>query len=139
MIEITGADQGVLGKTKVTLQISDAENGNALVNVEARQVARGNVRAFAAQMRLGVLPPGEYVARAIVTAPGQPEMRLTRGVHVVADRRRAPTPPPDLGVPLDPDAPPAPVAPSKILAPVPRFSRAHDPDPGGGAAVPRRA
>ena len=48
----------------MTLQISDAENGNALVNVEARQVARGNVRAFAAQMRLGVLPPGEYVARA---------------------------------------------------------------------------
>jgi tetratricopeptide (TPR) repeat protein len=31
-------------------------------------------------------------------------------------------PPPDLRVPLDPDAPPAPVAASKILAPVPRFS-----------------
>ena len=107
----------------MTLQISDAENGNALVNVEARQVARGNVRAFAAQMRLGVLPPGEYVARAIIAAPGAPEMRLTRPFMLspVADTSE---PPPDLGVPLDPDAPPTPVAASKILAPVPRFSRA---------------
>src|SRR4029079_19128090 len=34
----------------------------------------------------------------------------------------APTDVPDLNVPLDPDAPPPPVAASKILAPVPRFS-----------------
>lgn len=121
MLEMTGADQGLLGRTRVTLQISDAENGNALVNVEAKQVARGNVRAFAAPMRLGVLPPGEYVARAVIVVPGQPEMRLTRPFMLspVADSAE---PPPDLGVPLDPDAPPAPVAPSKILAPVPRFS-----------------
>ena len=121
MIEMTGADQGLLGKTKVTLQISDAENGNALVNVEARQVARGNVRAFAAQMRLGVLPPGEYVARAVIAPPGLPEMRLTRP-FMLSPVPDTSTPPPDLGVPLDPDAPPAPVAASKILAPVPRFS-----------------
>jgi VWFA-related protein len=121
MIELTGADQGLLGKTKVTLQISDGENGNPLVNVEARQVARGSVRAFAAQMRLGVLPPGEYVARAIIAPPGAPEMRLTRPFMLspIADTSE---PPPDLGVPLDPDAPPAPVAASKIIAPVPRFS-----------------
>ncbi len=138
MLEMTGTDQGLLGRTKVTLQISDAENGNALVNVEARQVARGNIRAFAAQMRLGVLPPGEYVARAVINAPGQPEMRLTRAFMLspVADTSE---PPPDLGVPLDPDAPPAPVAPSKILAPVPRFSARTDPDPGSGAALPRGA
>ncbi len=121
MIEMTGSDQGLLGRTKVTLQISDAENGNALVNVEARQVARGNIRAFAAQMRLGVLPPGEYVARAVIAAPGPAGNAADTRVHVVAGRGYL-GPPPDLGVPLDPDAPPAPVAPSKILAPVPRFS-----------------
>ena len=87
MLEMTGTDQALLGKTKVTLQISDAENGNALVNVEARQVARGNVRAFAAQMRLGVLPPGEYIARAIIAAPGAPEMRLTRPFMLSPGRR----------------------------------------------------
>lgn len=121
MIELTGSDQGLLGKTKVTLQISDAENGNPLVNVEARQVQRGNVRAFAAQMRLGVLPPGEYVARALVQPPGQPEMRLTRAfmLNPIPD---APEPVADVRVPLDPDAPPAPIAASKIIAPVPRFS-----------------
>ncbi|MFM8535842.1 MAG: VWA domain-containing protein [Acidimicrobiia bacterium] len=121
MLELTGGDQGLLGKTKVTLQISDAENGNALVNVEARQVQRGNVRAFAAQMRLGVLPPGEYVARAVIAPPGQPEMRVTRAFMLspIAD---AAEPVPDLRVPLDPDAPPAPIAASKILAPVPRFA-----------------
>ena len=120
MVELSGSD-AVLAKTKVTLQISDAENGNALVNVEAKQAARGNVRAFAAQMRLGVLPPGEYVARAVIAPPGQPEMRLTRAFMLspVADNS---APPPDLGVPIDPDAPPAPIAASKILAPVPRFS-----------------
>ena len=121
MLELTGTDQALLGKTKVTLQISDAENGNALVNVEARQAARGNVRAFAAQMRLGVLPPGEYIARAIITAPGVPEMRLTRP-FLLSPVAETSAPPPDLGVPLDPDAPPAPVAASKILAPVPKFS-----------------
>jgi VWFA-related protein len=120
MLEMTG-NESTMARTRVTLQISDAENGNALVNVEAKQAARGNVRAFAAQMRLGVLPPGEYVARALIVAPGQPEMRVTRAFMLapVADNAE---PPPELGVPLDPDAPPAPIAASKILAPVPRFS-----------------
>ncbi len=122
MLELTGTDQSLLGRTKVTLQISDAENGNPLVNVEARQVARGNVRAFAATMRLGVLPPGEYVARALIAVPGQPEMRLTRPFMLSPTAMAAAEPPPDLSVPIDPDAPPAPVAPARIVAPVPRFS-----------------
>jgi VWFA-related protein len=122
MIELTGSDQAALGRTKVVLQISDAENGNALVNVEPRQVQRGNVRAFAATLRLGVLPPGEYVARAIITSPGQPETRFTRPFMLSPTAMAAVAPPPDLRVPIDPDAPPAPVAPSRIAAPVPRFS-----------------
>lgn len=122
MVELTGSDQGLLGRAKVTLQISDAENGNPLVNVEARQASRGNVRAFAATMRLGVLPAGEYVARALITVPGQPELRLTRPFMLSPTAIAAVEPPPALGVPIDPDAPPAPVAPSRIMAPVPRFS-----------------
>ncbi len=122
MLELTGTDQSLLGRAKVTLQISDAENGNPLVNVDARQVSRGNVRAFAATMRLGVLPPGEYVARALINVPGQPEMRLTRPFMLSPTAMAAAEPPPDLRVPIDPDAPPAPVAPARIVAPVPRFS-----------------
>jgi VWFA-related protein len=122
MLELTGTDQSLLGRAKVTLQIADAENGNALVNVEARNAARGNVRAFAATMRLGVLPAGEYVARALINVPGQPELRLTRPFMLSPTAMAAAEPPPDLGVPRDPDAPPAPVAPSRIVAPVPQFS-----------------
>ena len=122
MLELTGSDQNLLGRAKVTLQISDAENGNPLVNVEARQAQRANARAFAATMRLGVLPPGEYIARALINVPGQPEMRLTRPFMLSPTAMAAAEPPPDLGVPIDPDAPPAPVAPSRIIAPVPRFA-----------------
>jgi VWFA-related protein len=122
MLELSGTDQNLLNRARVTLQIADAENGNPLVNVEARRAQRGNVHAYAATMRLGVLPPGEYVARAIIAAPGQPELRLTRPFMLSATAIAAVEPPPDLAVPIDPDAPPAPVAPSRILAPVPRFS-----------------
>jgi VWFA-related protein len=122
MLELSGSDQNLLNRTKVTLQISDAENGNPLVNVEARRAQRGNVHAYAATIRLGVLPPGEYVARAIIAAPGQPELLLTRPFMLSPTAMAAVEPPPDLNVPLDPDAPPAPVAPSRIMAPVPRFS-----------------
>ena len=73
-------------------------------------------------MRLGVLPPGEYIARALINVAGPPEMRLTRPFMLSPVAMAAAEPPPDLGVPLDPDAPPAPVAPSRIIAPVPRFS-----------------
>jgi VWFA-related protein len=121
MIEMTGADQALLGRAKVTVQIADGENGSALVNVEARQALRGaGMRAFAARLNLGVLPPGEYVARAIITAPGQPETRVTRAFRL-APVMAADVPPVDLRVPLDPDAPPAPLAAVKIYAPVPRF------------------
>lgn len=122
MLELSGSDQNLLNRAKVTLQISDAENGNPLVNVEARRAQRGNVHAYAATMRLGVLPPGEYIARAVINVPGQPELRLTRPFMMSPSSVAALEPPPDISVPLDPDAPPAPVAPSRIMAPVPRFS-----------------
>ena len=121
LIEMTSNDQALLARARVMVQIADGENGSALVNVEARQATRGEgQRAFAAQINLGVLPPGEYIARAIVTAPGQAETRVMRAFEL-APVKSAPTEPVDLGVPLDPDAPPAPLAAVKIFAPVPRF------------------
>lgn len=123
MIEMTSGDQSLLGRTKVTVQIADGENGNALVNMDARQASRGvGQRAFAARLNLSVLPPGEYVARAIITAPGQPETRQVRAFRLAPLMMASDEPPVDLSVPLDPDAPPAPLAALKIFAPVPRFS-----------------
>jgi VWFA-related protein len=121
LIEMTSNDQNLLARARVTMQIADGENGSPLVNVEARQATRGEgQRAFAAQINLGVLPPGEYIARAIITAPGQQETRVMRAFEL-APIAAPPAEPVDLGVPLDPDAPPAPLAAVKIFAPVPRF------------------
>ena len=121
LIEMTSTDQALLARAKVSVQIADGENGSPLVNVEARQASRGEgQRAFAARVNLAVLPPGEYLARAIITAPGQAETRVMRAFEL-APVKSAPTEPVDLGVPLDPDAPPAPLAAVKIFAPVPRF------------------
>jgi VWFA-related protein len=122
MLDVSGDDAALLGRAKVTVQIADGENGSPLVNLEARQASRGpNQRAFAARINLAVLPPGEYVARAIIAAPGQPETRLVRPFQLVPAAKAADEPAIDLSVPLDPDAPPAPLAPVKIYAPVPRF------------------
>jgi len=124
MVEMSGNDASLLSRSKATIEIADAVDGSALVSVEARQALRSNnLRAFAATLRLGVLPPGEYIARAVLKAPGQPDLKLTRPfmlAPVVAATTGVSI---DPRVPLDPDAPPAPLAEVKIFAPVPRFVR----------------
>ena len=122
MIEMTG-DQQQIGKARIAVQIADGDNGQALVTVDARQATRGpGQRAFAATLKLGVLPPGEYVARAIITVPGQPESRIVRPFLLAPVANKATDEPEvDPRAPIDPDAPLAPPPPVKILAPVPRF------------------
>lgn len=123
MVEMSG-DANLLGRSKATIEIADAVDGSALVSVEARQAMRGNnLRAFAATLRLGVLPPGEYIARAVLKAPGQPELKLTRPFLLAPANAATTEVSIDPRVPLDPDAPPAPLAEVKIFAPVPRFVR----------------
>ncbi|MGH9384929.1 MAG: VWA domain-containing protein [Vicinamibacterales bacterium] len=122
MLEMTSTDTALLGRAKVAVQIADSESGSTLVNAEARQASRAQgQRSFAATLRLGVLPPGEYFARAIVTVPGRPETRLVRPFLLSPAAAASTTAPPDLSAPLDPDAPAAPPPPIKILAPVPAF------------------
>lgn len=123
LLEMTG-DASLLGRTKVSVQVAEAESGPALVSVDARQASRADgLRAFAATLKLGVLPPGEYVARAVVTAPGQTETTIVRPFLLarVASASTAKAAAVDPDTPLDPDAPPPPPPPIKILAPVPRF------------------
>ena len=124
MIEMSGTDARLLGRSKAMVEIADAENGSVLISVEARQAMRSDtLRAFAATLRLAVLPPGEYLARAILKAPGQPDLTIVRPflmAPVIAVTTAAPS---DARVPLDPDAPPPPLAEVKIFAPVPRFVR----------------
>ena len=123
LLEMTG-DAALLGRARVSVQVAEAENGPALVSVDARQASRGDgLRAFVARLKLGVLPPGEYVARAVVTAPGQSETKIVRPFLLarVASAASTAAARVDPDTPLDPDAPPPPPPPIKILAPVPRF------------------
>ena len=122
MVEMTGEDAALLGRAKVVVQIADSESGATLVNADARQASRApGQRSFAATLKLGVVPPGEYFARAIVTVPGRPETRLVRPFLLSPAMAVDSIPAPDLSRPLDPDAPAAPPPPTKIMAPVPAF------------------
>jgi VWFA-related protein len=124
LVEMSGTDTALLGRSKATIEIADAVDGSALVSVEARQAMRSNnLRAFAATLRLGVLPPGEYIARAILRVPGQPDLKLVRPFLMAPVGVSTTEVSIDPRVPLDPDAPPAPLAEVKIFAPVPRFVR----------------
>lgn len=124
MVEMSGTDAGLLSRSRATIEIADAVDGSALVSVEARHAMRSNnLRAFATTLRLGVLPPGEYIARAVLKAPGQPELKLTRPFLLAPVTAATTEVSIDPRVPLDPDAPAAPLAEVKIFAPVPRFVR----------------
>ncbi|MEW6322439.1 MAG: VWA domain-containing protein, partial [Acidobacteriota bacterium] len=122
MIEMVGGDPSVLRRARVAVQVAESADGPALVASEARPAARGERQlSFGTSMRLGLLPPGTYVARAIVTVPGRPEARLHRTFRY-APPAGAPAPTVRRSlVELDVDRPAAPPPPSRITAPVPLF------------------
>jgi hypothetical protein len=74
ILELIGDDGDRVSKSNVRVEVAQREDGPALVSANGQPIprARGQ-RAFAALLKLGVLPPGEYVARAVVTVPGQPD------------------------------------------------------------------
>lgn len=74
-------EHGMLGRATVALEIAREPNAPAIISgplkvestkFEHRRVAQG-------QIPLGTLPPGEYVARAVVSVEGRPVARLLRG------------------------------------------------------------
>ncbi|MGH9173486.1 MAG: hypothetical protein ACRD1H_03965, partial [Vicinamibacterales bacterium] len=72
MLELAGTDGKRLAASRVAVQIAESESSPALISAEAKAVPRAaGQRGFVATLALGVLPPGEYVARAVVTVPGQ--------------------------------------------------------------------
>jgi len=124
MLEIEGAADVVRGTT-MALEIATAADAPVLVRAEAQHADRagGRQRAFEAAIDAAVLPPGEYVARAVVSVPGQPVQHVMRPLRLEppsaariaeaaaarADAARA-------------AEAPVPAAPARIIAPVPRFS-----------------
>jgi VWFA-related protein len=122
-LELTGTDAQRLSRTRVVFEIAASETTPALVHGQTEQATRANgaVRAFGARLKTELLPPGDYVVRAIVTVPDERPALFT---HAFRAMPAAPTVTTAATAPraADPDAPPAPPPPSRIIAPVPRFA-----------------
>ena len=120
ILELTG-DASRVGKARVTVQVADSDSAPALVNVEARPLPGGTQsrRTFAAVAKLDVLPPGEYVARAIVKVSGQSDAVLSRPFRLEPIAALAA---PASSAPRSVDDAPAPLPAAKVAAPVARFA-----------------
>ncbi|MGE0460253.1 MAG: VWA domain-containing protein [Vicinamibacterales bacterium] len=127
-VSVTGRNNAQLANTTVTVQVAESENGPPVTSVELPLARRGpSLRTFGGLVRMGLLPPGDYVARAVIATPGQAETRVTKSF------RFAPilSPPPvaeaaaDLAAAppsVDEEVPPPP--PPRIAVRLPRFDPA---------------
>lgn len=122
MLEVAGEDAVRLNASKVTVHVSESDASPPLVTAEAQSPPRsgGQPRTFIALLRLAVLPPGEYVARAVVSVPGQPDTEITRGFRLAPVA--APTDASPIASRLADDSAPVPPPVARIAAPVARFA-----------------
>ena len=121
ILELAGSDPKRLADSKVSVQIAESETSPALVTFPAQSIPRvTGQRSFVASLKLGVLPPGEYVARAVVAIPGHADAHVTRSFRLAPVATAADASPIALRVASD-DAP-APLPISRIAAPVTRFA-----------------
>jgi VWFA-related protein len=123
-VSVVGQSNGQLANTAVTVQVAESTTGPALASIELPLAVReGSLRTFGGMVRLGLLPPGQYVARAVVTAPGQAETRVLRSFRyapsLLPPEPRDPTielPPPSVDEEVLPPPPP------RIAVRLPRFN-----------------
>jgi tetratricopeptide (TPR) repeat protein len=121
IIELIGSDVDRVSKSRVTVQIAESDSSPALVTAEAQPIPRSKgQRAYAALLRLGVLPPGEYVARAVVKVPGQNDALVSRSFRLAPIA--VPTDESPIAARVSADDAPAPLPMAKVAAPVARFA-----------------
>jgi hypothetical protein len=121
LLELTGEDPERLNASKVVVDIAETEASPTLVSAPARALLRSDAhRGFIAALKLAVLPPGEYVARAVVTIPGRPETTITRAFRLAPIASATDNSPIAERV-ADPDAP-APMPVARIVPPVKPFA-----------------
>ncbi|MFI5183619.1 MAG: tetratricopeptide repeat protein, partial [Vicinamibacteria bacterium] len=87
-LEVTGRDRSRLEKTTVTLEVTESETGPSIVDATVRMadLEGGRGRAAQAGLAAGLLPPGSYVARAVVAVGGKPVAAVTRPFRVEPSR-----------------------------------------------------
>lgn len=127
-LSVAGQNNAQLANTSVTVQVAESETGPPVTSVELPLARRdGSVRTFGGLVRMGLLPPGKYVARAVVTTPGQADTRVLKAFRFAPSL----TPPPVADTAADAAAAPPsvdeevlPPAPPRIAVRLPRFDPA---------------
>jgi len=132
-LSVAGQNNAQLANTSVSVQVAETETGPPITTIELPLARReGDLRTFGGLVRLGLLPPGQYIARAIIAMPGQAETRVMKAFRFAppattlppakaTDAELAPTS-------VDDEVPPPP--PPRIAVRLPRF------DPGTVLAGP---
>ena len=92
LVELAGHDEATLASAAVALELVESADGPALLRVpaEASGPDADGVRVARVTIAGGLLPPGEYLARAAVSAEGKPVAALTRPFHIATPRAGAP-------------------------------------------------
>jgi tetratricopeptide (TPR) repeat protein len=87
-LELYAESQETFGKAAVTFEVADSADGRAIQSAPGRmQPATADApgrRTIEGEMPLSLLPPGEYVARALVDVDGRRVATLTRPFHMSA-------------------------------------------------------
>jgi tetratricopeptide (TPR) repeat protein len=90
MLELSASDARVLNDTNVTFAVLEKNGGAAIVSERAvPEKGDARVRAAGVALHVGVLPPGEYIARATIAVPGHEPAIATRPFQIAARARVA--------------------------------------------------
>ncbi len=87
LVDLSSKEAGPLTSATVSLELATEETGAALISAPARlsDVADGQ-RSAQGAVSLSLVPPGRYVARAVVSVDGKPLGQVTRPVIVAPSR-----------------------------------------------------
>lgn len=88
LVELSGRDAAALAGASVALELAESAEGVALLRVpaEASRPDSDGVRVASVTVQGGLLPPGAYVARAAISADGEPVAALTRPFRIAVPR-----------------------------------------------------
>ncbi len=70
-LELRGKDAARVQRAGVALEVAEVEGGPALVSVPMPTIGDAGDRAAQVTLALSILPPGDYVARALVSLDGK--------------------------------------------------------------------
>jgi VWFA-related protein len=87
-LELYGDGEAQLDQASVTFEVADSEEGRAIESAPGRvQPASADApgrRTVQGAVTTSLLPPGDYVARAVVNVDGRKAASLTRPFHIAA-------------------------------------------------------